>query len=118
MSSHFVDDAISRSLFKPPQQPSDSEVASISAKIGETLEQFDAQLLAAEREVQTLRAGGGDPSAACHSTSCEALSDGRDRGDELASSRPAECTVIGEYSVSSSVEEVFFEQVGNGAPAD
>ena len=66
-------------------------VASISAKITETLEQFDAQLLAVERALEMLRTGLGH---ACRSAPGQEFSETKHPSNESAPVSPAETSVI------------------------
>ena len=55
LHSHLIEAAFSQRQWQAPEPRRDAEVAIISAKITETLAQFDAQLLAAQQELEVLR---------------------------------------------------------------
>jgi len=114
MRSHLIREFYSRPKTQPKGAYKSPRVASLSAKITETLEQFDAQLLAALRVLEIL---GADHGHARHSTPGQECREIKNPSNELAPVSPAETSLIQWPSISRSVEDVSDEQnTENSAP--
>jgi hypothetical protein len=97
----------SQPQFKRRDSPGAVEVADISAKITETLERFDVQLLAAERALEMMhRDAGATRDGAPH----QELQETEHPTSEPAAVSPVEVSVIPWPAMSRSVEDVSHEQ--------